>query len=153
MKLKECSQSFYEHALRIGDLSQRAAKEIGADEMLAKAGGLYHEIGKINGKNYIEEGIKIAKEYDFPKELTLIIKQHNIKYDKPTSVEAAIVMLSDNVESTIEYIEKTEEVKFTPNKIIDNIFQLRMEKGTFDNSGLSLKSFKLLKDFYLKEFK
>jgi membrane-associated HD superfamily phosphohydrolase len=68
-------------------------------------------------------------------------------------VEAAIVMLSDSVVSTIEYIEKSEENKFTTNKIIDNIFQMRMDKGTFDGANLSLKDFKMLKEFYQKEFK
>ncbi|MDF2539432.1 MAG: hypothetical protein K0S76_2453 [Herbinix sp.] len=151
-RLKVFSESLYEHSLKIGDLSYRAALEIGADAMLAKAGGYYHEIGKLNGKNYIEEGLKLAEEYAFPKELILILKQHNIKFDKPTSVEAAIVMLSDNVVSTIEYIVKSEDAKFTPNKVIDNIFQLRMEKGTFDSSGLSVKDYKQLKEFYQREF-
>ncbi|HWT75666.1 MAG TPA: HDIG domain-containing protein [Mobilitalea sp.] len=150
--LKQHSEGLYEHALYIGDLSCRAAKEVGANEMLALAGGFYHEIGKINGKNYIEEGLLIAEEYAFPKELTAILKEHNIKYEKPGSIEAAIVMLSDSVVSTIEYIAKSEEHKFTKNKIIDNIFQMRMDKGTFDTSSLSLKDYKLLKNFYKKEF-
>lgn len=152
MRLKEHSQILYEHALSIAEISRRAAKQIGAGEQLSYAGGLYHEIGKINGKNYIEEGLAIAEDYAFPKELKAIIKEHNIKYDKPGSVEAAIVMLTDSVVSTIEYISKSEEHKFTPGKVIDNIFQLRMDKGTFDQSGLSLKDFKLLKEFYQKEF-
>ncbi|MDF2487028.1 MAG: hypothetical protein K0R46_3196 [Herbinix sp.] len=152
MRLKQHSETLYSHALFIADLSGRAAKLIGAQEQLARAGGLYHEIGKLNGKNYIEEGLNIAEDYAFPKELRAILKEHNIKYDKPNSVEAAIVMLSDSVVSTIEYIEKTEENKFTTNKILDNIFQMRMDKGTFDNANLSLKEFKLLKEFYQKEF-
>lgn len=152
LKLKQYSETLYQHALRIADLSERAATVIGAQEQLAKAGGLYHEIGKMNGKNYIEEGLIIAEDYAFPKELKSIIKEHNIKQDKPNSVEAVIVMLSDSVVSTIEYLEKTGENKFTTNKIIDNIFQMRMEKGTFDNAKLSLKDFKLLKEFYQKEF-
>ena len=151
-QLKQYSESLYEHALHIGDLSKRAAREIGADEVLAMAGGLYHEIGKIRGKNYIEEGVNLAKEYSFPKELELIIKQHNINHDKPSFVEAAIVMLSDSVVSTIEYIGSNEDQKFSSNKIIENIFQLRMEKGTFDASSLSLKDYKILKEFYQKEF-
>jgi putative nucleotidyltransferase with HDIG domain len=151
-KMKQFSESLYTHSLHIGDLSCRAAKEIGANDIIAKAGGLYHEIGKINGRNYIEEGLIIAEVYAFPKELKAILKEHNIKYEKPSSVEAAIVMLSDNVVSTIEYIEKTEDNKFTTNKIIDNIFQMRMDKGTFDAANLSLKDFKKLKEFYQKEF-
>lgn len=152
LQLKKKSVFLYEHALQIGDLSCRAARAIQADETLAKAGGLYHEIGKIREGNYIEQGLEIAEEYRFPEKLKSILKQHNIKYEKPTSVEAAIVMLSDNVVSTIEYIEKTEDYKYTRNKIIDNIFQMRMEKGTFDESSLSIKDFKILKDFYQKEF-
>lgn len=151
IKLKQYSESLYRHSLRIGDISYRAAKVIGADDMLAKAGGLYHEIGKIKGKDYIEEGFKIAEEYSFSKELVAILKQHNIKYEKPTSVEAAIVMLTDNIISTIEYIEKTGDHKYTTNKIIDNIFQMRMDKGTFDDSGLTVKNFKQLKEFYQGE--
>jgi putative nucleotidyltransferase with HDIG domain len=152
MKLKHHSETLYTHALYIADLSARAAKLIGASEQLAMAGGLYHEIGRLNGKNYIEEGLIIAADYAFPKELRAILQEHNIKYDKPNSVEAAIVMISDSVVSTIEYIEKSEERKFTTNKIIDNIFQMRMDKGTFDGANLSLKDFKLLKEFYQKEF-
>lgn len=152
-RMKVFSESLYVHSMQIGELSARAAEVIGADELLAKAGGMYHEIGKINGKNYIEEGLKIAEEYGFTNELKAILKQHNIKYEKPTSIEAAIVMLSDNVVSTIDYIRKTEENKFTMDKIIENIFQLRMEKGTFDESGLSVKDYKSLKEFYQNEYK
>jgi putative nucleotidyltransferase with HDIG domain len=152
MKLKQHSEALYAHALYIADLSARAAKLIGASEQLAMAGGLYHEIGKLNGKNYIEEGLIIAEDYAFPKELKAILREHNIKYDKPNSVEAAIVMLSDSVVSTIEYIEKSEDRKYTTNKIVDNIFQMRMEKGTFDGANLSLNNFKDLKEFYQKEF-
>lgn len=151
-QLKEFSDEAYAHACRIGDISCRAANAIQADEVLAKAGGLYHEIGKIKDGNYIEQGLILAEQYGFPEKLKSILKQHNIKYEKPTSAEAAIVMLSDNVVSTIEYIEKTDDYKYTKNKIIENIFQMRMEKGTFDESGLSVKDYKLLKEFYKKEF-
>lgn len=151
-ELKQYSEILYLHAVHIGDLSYLAAMEIGANELLAKAGGLYHEIGKINGKNYIEESLKLAEDYSFPKELKAILREHNIKYEKPSSVEAAIVMLSDNVASTIEYIEKTEDHKYTTNKIIENIFQMRLDKGTFDASGLSLIDYKKLKEFYQSEF-
>ena len=152
MQLKNYSEELYEHAIMVGDISGRAARTIQADELLAKAGGLYHEIGKVKGSNYIEEGLIIAEQYGFPEKLKSILKQHNIRYERPTCIEAAIVMLTDNVVSTIEYIEKTRKHKYTRNKIIENIFQMRMEKGTFDESGLSVKDYKLLKEFYQREF-
>lgn len=151
-RLKNQNEAVYEHSLRIGDISGRAAEQIGAEVMLARAGGYYHEIGKLNGKDYILEGLMIAEEHSFPRELTTIIRQHNIKHEKPTSVEAAIVMLTDTVVATIEYIRKTDDKKYTVDKIVDNIFQMRMDKGTFDDSGISVKDYKTLKEFYLKEF-
>lgn len=153
LRLKEHSESLYNHCRLIGDLSAKAASLIGADVNLARAGGYYHEVGKIIGKNYIEEGLKLAEEYAFPDKLKEILKEHNIKYDKPTSVESAIVMISDNVATTIEYIDKTGDQKFTSENIIDNIFRLRLDKGTFDDSGLSVRDYRLLKEFYQKEFK
>lgn len=152
LKLRSFSESLYAHSVYIGELSGRAAKEIGADELLAMAGGLYHEIGRMNGKIYIDEGLKLAEEYSFPKELKAILKEHNIKYDRPSSVEAAIVMLSDNIVSTIEYIDKAEDHKIKADKIIDNIFQMRLDKGTLDSSGISVKEYKKLKEFYHLEF-
>ncbi|HKL79346.1 MAG TPA: HD domain-containing protein [Mobilitalea sp.] len=152
-RIKEYSEALYQHSVMIGDISERAASLIGADAILAKAGGLYHEVGKIIGKDYIEEGQKIAEEYAFPNALKEILRQHNIKHEKPASVEAAIVMLTDNVLSTVEYIRKTGDNKFTSDKIIDNIFQMRMDKGTFDDSSLSVKDYKALKVFYQNEYR
>lgn len=151
-KMKETSESLFTHSIYIGDLSYRAALTIGANANLAMAGGLYHEVGRLKGKNYIEEGLKIAEEYSFPKELKAILKQHNINSEKPASVEAAIVMLSDSVVSTIDYIEKNNDRRFTTDKIIDSIFHNRMEKGSFDSSSLTLRDYKLLKEFFQKEF-
>lgn len=153
IRIKEHSESLYNHCKWIGDLSGKAAAVIGANEALARAGGYYHEAGKIIGNNYIEEGLKLADQYGFPQELRDILKQHNIKYDRPTFVESVIVMISDNVASTIEYIDKTGDKKFTIDKIIDNIFRIRLEKGTLDESGLSVKDFKRLKEFFQNEFK
>lgn len=153
LKLKLYSDKLYNHCKRVGELSAAAARTLQADDQLSMAGGLYHEIGRIKGNNYMEEGLKLAEEYAFPPGLVNILKQHNINHDRPTSVEAAIVMLSDNIISTIEYIGRQQGNKVTYDKIIDSIFKMRMEKGTFDESGLTLKDFKVLKEYYLNEFK
>ena len=57
----------------IGDLSGRAAKNWMPMKIWPVPGGYYHEVGKIIGKNYIEEGLKIADEYNFPEKLKEII--------------------------------------------------------------------------------
>lgn len=152
VQLKECSEELYNHAQIVGDISSRAAKVVSADEFLAYTGGLYHEIGKIRSGNYIEQGLLIAEEYHFPEKLKTIVKQHNIKYDKPTSVEAAIVMLTDHTLATIDYIENQGAHDYPIDKIIGNIFAMRLNKGTFDEAGLNIKDFNLLREFYVEEF-
>lgn len=151
-RLKGYSESLYQHSIEIGELSARAAKEIGADEMLSRAGGIYHEIGRINGKNYLEEGIRLAEEYAFPKELVSILKEYNSKTDRPTSAEAAIVMLSDNVVSALGYIHKSGDLSYTAQKVIEKIFQIRINKGTLDQSGITMTQLQTLKELFQKEF-
>lgn len=162
IRLKEYSEKVYKHSLLIGDLSQKAAKAIGADENLAKAGGFYHEIGRIVNKEYVEEGVKLAQQYYLPEVITQMIRQHNLKYEKPKSPEAAIVMITISIIATKEYLEKCERKSLSHSstgkmqnhtvpieKIVDNVFQMRLTKGSLDESGLTLKQYNDLKEFFV----
>lgn len=157
-RLEQYSQKVYRHSLLISDLSGKAAKAVGADEYKAKAGGLYHEIGRIENKEYVEEGIKLARAYHLPGVITDMIRQHNIKYEKPKSPEAAIVMITISIIATKEYLEKTESraeesrqpgMRVPIEKIVDNVFQMRFSRGSLDESGLTLKQYHDLKEFFL----
>ncbi len=157
-RLKQHSIKLYNHSLLISELSGRAAKEVDANEQKARAGGLYHEIGRIEGKNYVEEGIKLVEAYHLPSMIADIIRQHNLKYEIPNTPEAAIVMMTVSIIATKEYLEKTVidktgnsegRVTVPIEKIVDNVFQMRLTKGSLDDSGLTLQQFNKLKDFYL----
>lgn len=158
-KLKERSPVLYQHSFKIAELSSDAARLIGCDQKVAKAGGLYHEIGKLKGKDYVEAGVLLAQEYNFPKEVIEVIKQHSSKIEKPQSKEAAIVMLTESVISTINYFEHEKKkalndgrkLKEQPiSKIISNIMDIRFAKGTLDQSGISISEFNELKTFYIE---
>jgi putative nucleotidyltransferase with HDIG domain len=157
-RLKQCSTKLYNHSLLISELSGNAAKVAGVNELIAKAGGLYHEIGRIESKNYVQEGVMLVEAYHLPTMIADIIRQHNLKYEKPKTPEAAIVMITVSLISTKEYLEKTakdsvgEKDSVVPvpiEKIIDNVFQLRLSKGSLDESGLTLQQFNKLKEYYL----
>lgn len=148
-RLNEEKPITYRHSLLIGILSEKAAHKINANERLARAGGLYHEVGKLNGSDYIEEGVCLATEYGLPECIIDIIRQHNGKEVHPTSKEAAIVLLTDSIIATIKYFEKQPKEKQRSNeKIIDDIFKVRLEQGVLNQSGLSLNDYQVLKDFY-----
>jgi putative nucleotidyltransferase with HDIG domain len=157
-RLKDYSDKLYNQSIQIGEISAGAAKTIHANEAIAKAGGYYHQIGRLEGKQYVEEGIKLAEAYHLPQAISDIISQHNMNYEKPQSPEAAIVMLTISIMSMKEYIiqmnkkiaeqsQQGETISY--GKIVNNVFQMRLAKGSLDQSGLSVKKYNVLKDFYL----
>ena len=94
----------YHHSVIVGSLVEAAASEIGANHLLAKVCGYYHDIGKINkplyfienqtnGKNkhdklapsmsgliliaHVKEGVEIAKDHKLGQDIVDTIRQHH----------------------------------------------------------------------------
>ena len=94
----------YHHSVIVGSLVEAAAAEIGANHLLAKVCGYYHDIGKLNkplyfienqtnGKNkhdklapsmsgliliaHVKEGVEIAKEHKLGQDIIDTIRQHH----------------------------------------------------------------------------
>ncbi|MDE6617095.1 MAG: hypothetical protein K2K35_11050 [Lachnospiraceae bacterium] len=151
-KIKNYSTSLYAHSLRTGNLSGMAAEFAGYGKNLAKAGGYYHEAGRIYGnEDYKEACSQIIKEFAFPIQLADIIKQHGEAAEKPGSPEAAVVMLSDSIISMDEYFDRTGKREQIPDeKLVKSVFNSRMAKGSLDNSGIDKENIEKLMDFYIK---
>ena len=92
-----------QHSLQVGNLSEAAASEIGADALLVRVAALYHDIGKMNrpeffvenqgGSNphhniepiesakiiigHVTEGVEMAKKAHLPKVLIRFIETHH----------------------------------------------------------------------------
>ncbi len=94
----------YNHSIMVGNLAESAAVAIGANALLAKVGGLYHDIGKLTEpemfvenntkapelhnqkdsydstvtiRNHVLSGITLAKKYKLPQQVIDIIRQHH----------------------------------------------------------------------------
>lgn len=150
--LKEYSENLYQHSERIALLSEKAAQAIGGNAVLAKAGGFYHEIGRVEeDENYIEAGVRIGREYGFPEELLEVMRQHSTSSTLPKSVEAAVVMLSDCIISTSDFLTKSgKREKLSNQKLVTSIFQNRLEKGNLEQSGMTDEQIQMLKEFYIE---
>jgi putative nucleotidyltransferase with HDIG domain len=102
--LREKAPGTYHHSFTVADLSEAAAEAIGADPLLAKVGGYYHDIGKVarpefflenqqNGLNphdtlapslsktiitaHIREGIELGRRYGLKEDVLQFIPQHH----------------------------------------------------------------------------
>lgn len=56
-KLADEAPGSYQHSLQVANLAEEAARKAGANPLLARAGALYHDIGKINGPSYYAENL------------------------------------------------------------------------------------------------
>lgn len=142
-QLQEKLPDVYTHSLLVANVAKEAAVHINADQKISYAGGLYHEIGKLESKDYINAGILLAKTNHFPQTLLTVIEEHNVGMKNATSKEAAVVMLSDSVISILERVEKTKS-KEQQKEMVKRIFVLRLEQGALDQCGLQIEELKKL---------
>lgn len=149
-RLQTFSANLFIHSMRVSVMSMRVAQNMGYNSLLAKAGGMYHEIGRIKkGEDCVEATNDIAYAYDFPKCLTEVILQNCDKNQKPESREAIVVMLSDSIVSVVEYfIRNKNKARPSKEKLIDSVFENRRKKGNFDNCDITDKELEDIKEIY-----
>ncbi len=79
MELAQKAPGTFQHTLQVANLSEAAAKAIGARALLARTGALYHDIGKIANPAYFIEntgGLVNPHDHLSPAESADIIKRH-----------------------------------------------------------------------------
>ncbi len=94
----------YHHSILIANMAEACAEAVGANPLLARLGGYYHDIGKLKRPHYFKEnqigmgnlhdqtdpavsaaiitshirdGIVLGKQYHLPKEILQIVEQHH----------------------------------------------------------------------------
>jgi len=111
------------HSLEVAHLSGALAAELGANIMVARKAGLFHDIGKavdheIQG-THVEIGIKILEKFGMSKEIVDAIKSHHEEYPFETK-ESFIVAAADAISAsrpgarkdTLEnYLKRLEELE------------------------------------------
>ncbi|MGB4442590.1 MAG: HDIG domain-containing metalloprotein [Coriobacteriia bacterium] len=178
----------YSHSVMTANLAETAAEAIGANQLLARVGAYFHDIGKVvrpaffvenqaGGENphdatspslsariitaHVREGVELAEEHGLPPEVTDIVRQHHgtsvvgyfydkaskkggplleadFRYDgrRPTTREAALVMMADMAEAGVRSLQNP-----TPEKIeamIRKMVRAKMDDHQFDETDLSV---------------
>ncbi|HNR42726.1 MAG TPA: HDIG domain-containing protein [Bacteroidales bacterium] len=103
-KLSENAPGSFQHSLQVANLAEEAAREIGANNLLARTGALYHDIGKIVNAQYfienqsegfsphdrldpeksariiidhVKEGVELARKHKLPSQIIDFIQTHH----------------------------------------------------------------------------
>jgi len=116
-------QNVLNHSIEVAKLSEMLAAELGADSVIAKKAGLFHDIGKAldqeMGGSHVDIGCDIAKKYGFSEEVIHAMEAHHEGVE-PKSIEAIIVKAADAIsasrpgarrESLENYIKRLTELE------------------------------------------
>lgn len=93
-------QNVMRHSVETGHIAAMIAREIGADQDVARAGGFLHDLGKavdheVEGTHAII-GADIARRFKVREAVAHCIEAHHEEVE-PRSVEAVIVMMADSI--------------------------------------------------------
>lgn len=149
-RLLSANEELFNKSKRTSKLVKDIAKLIEGRISLAEVGGFFAECGRAVSNNYIKEGLILAKENNFPIEVTDFIKEHNFKLGYPRSRETAITMIVCKLGSTVDFLQG-KGVKRSITAIVDSVMDSCLMAGRLDASGLSLNEYKFIKDFLLEE--
>lgn len=110
------------HSLEVASLSAILAEELGANVMVCKKGGLFHDVGKAVDHDmqgsHPELGYQIMKKFGFPEEICYQSIGHH--EDKPKTLEGVIVKAADAIsgarpgarkDSLELYVKRLEELE------------------------------------------
>ena len=90
-RLSVVAQGTYNHSRYVAELASNAAKAIGANALLAKVGGIYHDIGKVDHPEYfIENQGQENKHDDIKPSLSVAIIKSHVKLGVEKGREAGL---------------------------------------------------------------
>ena len=144
------NEELFNKSKRTSKLVKDIAKLIEGRVSLAEVGSFFAECGRAVSNNYVKEGLILAKENNFPIEVTDFIKEHNFKLGYPRSKETAITMIVCKLNQTIDFLDG-KGLKRSVTAIVDSVMDSCLMAGRLDASGLSLNEYKFIKDYLLEE--
>lgn len=203
-KLSEVAPGTLQHSMTVGNLAAEIANKIGAKSQLVRTGALYHDIGKMENPvfftenqvgvnphkklsplesaniiiNHVSAGLRLAEEYNLPKEIKMFIKTHHgtglVKYfyityqnehpnevideapfrypgPNPYTKEQAILMMSDTVEAATRSLkEYTEE---SIGNLVNKLIDAQVKEGFFNDCPITFHDIRTAKQVLIERLK
>ena len=151
-EIRNFSYIEFQHAKRISSLSKKCAAAINANEDLAECAAFYYRLGKIEGEPIIDNAIKLANNYCLPYDVIQIISEYGGIVSLPSTKESAIVHMVDSVVTKVELFDSDSmSSSWNQNMVIYQTINELSQKGFYDNSGLTMNQFLVIREILANE--
>jgi putative nucleotidyltransferase with HDIG domain len=144
-RLSAVAQGTYNHSRYVSELAYQAAKAIGANAMLARVGGLYHDIGKADHPEYFMENQSGENKHDDikPSLSVAVIKSH-VKLGLEKGREAGLplevldIIAQHHGNDVIQYFysEATKQARVSGSEINIDDYSYAGDPPTFVESAI-----------------
>lgn len=152
VQLKEYDKAEYYRAIHTAYLGDRIAKRLGVNDVVVKACGYYHRIGILKGENTWENVKEICEEYRIPEDTRKVLKEYLNKSGKVVAKETTVLMFTDCVVTTIlDEFRKNPKAELDYKKIIDNVFNQKLETGALAESDISIAQIREMRKIFKAE--
>lgn len=151
-EIRKFSYIEFLHATRLARLSKKCAMAINANAGLAECAGYYYRLGKIEGEPVIDNAIRIANNYCFPVDVIRILSEYGGIVTLPSTRESAIVHMVDSVVTKVELFDSDSmSSSWNQNMVIYQTINELSQKGFYDNSGLTMNQFLVIREILANE--
>ncbi len=154
VELRSFSEAEYQRAQKVSRLARDCGEEIGVDEKLCAAGGLYYRIGKMMGEPEIDHAVRMAARHNFPQELIHILYEYEAVLKKPSSEESAIVHMCDALVKKVEAFAASSdrmESSWNQEMVIYQTLNELSSLGIYDDSSISMNQFLKIRNRLVRE--
>lgn len=149
--IKNISKDEYFRSIHTAYLVERMANAIGCDVLAAKNCAYYHRIKHVFNYNN-KECENFTNVHQFPPKAKETLLTYLFKIEKPECKECCLVYISDNFISTLQKVfSKDSKININYDDLIDALFERDYFKSALEDSDLTNKDFKIIKEIMKKE--
>ena len=146
VKLREESPKNYRHCMKVAQISADAAELIKCDSEEAYAIGMYLRAPKVLGD---EASAVLSKTYRIPKSIIKSVYKINDKANVTVmSREAGIVMLTDDIIYSYNYLRSKTKEDVSIERIVNNAIKVRKDQNCLRSAGFTNEEIQLLRLYY-----
>ena len=150
--IKNFSLSEYNHARNVSRVAASLIEEIGGDVELTKMAGFYYRLGILQGEPVIENSIKLAYDYCFPRKVINILEEHDGTKRLPQTKESAVIHMTDMCLKKAELLRsKKLSSNWNQDMVIYQTLNELSAPGIYDESGISMNQFLTIRDKMVEE--